>query len=76
MHSDLHSADYVLNPHFQYRVEHGTNVYKETFDGTSSVIMKIERDMDIQIKALNQLLLFRNNQRHLVHLKLKQLDLE
>ncbi|XP_019431252.1 PREDICTED: uncharacterized protein LOC109338460, partial [Lupinus angustifolius] len=60
MHSDLHSAGYFLNPQFQYGVEHGTDVYKETFDGTSSVIMKLERDMDKQFKTFNQLLLYRN----------------
>ncbi|KAF1891319.1 hypothetical protein Lal_00016950 [Lupinus albus] len=54
MHSDLHSAGYFLNPQFQYGVEHGTDVYKETFDGTSNVIMKLERSIDKQIKALNQ----------------------
>ncbi|XP_050916609.1 uncharacterized protein LOC127131733 [Lathyrus oleraceus] len=31
----------------------------ETFNGTTNVIMKIERNMDDQIKALNQLTLFR-----------------
>ncbi|XP_019416442.1 PREDICTED: uncharacterized protein LOC109327740 [Lupinus angustifolius] len=51
---------YFLNPQFQYGVEHGTDVYKKTFDETSSVIMKLERDMDKQIKAFNQLLLYRN----------------
>ncbi|KAF1874084.1 hypothetical protein Lal_00041528 [Lupinus albus] len=60
MHSDLHSTGYFLNPQFQYGVEHGTDVYKETFDGTNNVIMKLERSIDKQIKALNQLLLFRN----------------
>ncbi|KAF1883435.1 hypothetical protein Lal_00042193 [Lupinus albus] len=54
MHSDLHSIGYFLNPQFQYGVEHGTDVYKETFDGTSNVIMKLEKSIDKQIKALNQ----------------------
>ncbi|XP_050890887.1 uncharacterized protein LOC127096346 [Lathyrus oleraceus] len=61
MHSDLHSADmcYFLNPQFQYGIEHGKIVYKETFNGTTNVIMKIERNINDQIKALNQLTLFR-----------------
>ncbi|KAJ1443313.1 Zinc finger, BED-type [Sesbania bispinosa] len=59
MHSDLHSAGYFLNPQFQYGVEHGQDVYKETFEGTNNVIMKLERNMDDQIKALNQLMLFK-----------------
>ncbi|CAL5184665.1 unnamed protein product [Lathyrus oleraceus] len=59
MHYDLHSAGYFLNPQFQYGIEHGKVVYKETFNETTNVIMKIERNMDDQIKALNQLTLFR-----------------
>ncbi|KAK2416183.1 hypothetical protein QL285_038601 [Trifolium repens] len=59
MHSDLHSAGYFLNPQFQYGVEHGDDVYKETFEGTTRVIMKLERSIDDQIKALNQLTLYR-----------------
>ncbi|KAI5429081.1 hypothetical protein KIW84_033901 [Lathyrus oleraceus] len=55
MHSDLHSVGYFLNPQFQCGIEHGKVVYKETFNGTTNVIMKIERNMDAQIKALNQL---------------------
>ncbi|KAK2409733.1 hypothetical protein QL285_045143 [Trifolium repens] len=59
MHSDLHSAGYFLNPQFQYGIEHGDDVYKETFEGTTRVIMKLERSIDDQIKALNQLTLYR-----------------
>ncbi|XP_058733414.1 uncharacterized protein LOC131605031 [Vicia villosa] len=59
MHSDLHSAGYFLNPQFQYGIDHGKAVYKETFNGTKNVITKLERNMDDQIKALNQLTLFR-----------------
>ncbi|CAJ2673468.1 unnamed protein product, partial [Trifolium pratense] len=55
MHSDLHSAGYFLNPQFQYGVEHGDDVYKETFEGTARVITKLVRSIDDQIKALNQL---------------------
>ncbi|KAK2403767.1 hypothetical protein QL285_053173 [Trifolium repens] len=58
MHSDLHSAGYFLNPQFQYGIEHGDDVYKETFEGTTRVIMKLERSIDDQIKALNQLTLY------------------
>ncbi|KAK7256804.1 hypothetical protein RIF29_30304 [Crotalaria pallida] len=54
MHSDLHSAGYFLNPQFQYGVEHGVDVYRETFEGTSQVIMRLERNMENQILALNQ----------------------
>ncbi|XP_029128921.1 uncharacterized protein LOC109806898 [Cajanus cajan] len=60
MHSDLHSAGYFLNPQFQYGVEHGSDVYRETFEGTKKVIMKLERNMDDQIKALNSLVLFKD----------------
>ncbi|CAJ2663101.1 unnamed protein product [Trifolium pratense] len=59
MHSDLHSAGYFLNPQFQYGVEHGDDVYKETFEGTARVITKLVRSIDDQIKALNQLTLYR-----------------
>ncbi|XP_058756074.1 uncharacterized protein LOC131629298 [Vicia villosa] len=59
MHFNLHSAGYFLNPQFQYRIEHGIVVHKETFNGTKNVIMKLERNTDDQIKALNQLTLFR-----------------
>jgi hypothetical protein len=45
---------YFLNPQFQYGVQHGDDVYKETFEGTTRVIMKLERSIDDQIKALNQ----------------------
>ncbi|XP_058732564.1 uncharacterized protein LOC131604090 [Vicia villosa] len=59
MHSDLHFAGYFLNPRFQYGIEHGIVVYKEIFNGTKNVITKLERNIDNQIKALNQLTLFR-----------------
>ncbi|WJX33256.1 hypothetical protein P8452_21476 [Trifolium repens] len=59
MHSDLHSVGCFLNPNFQYGVEHGDAAYKETFEGTTRVIMKLERNIDDQIKALNQLTLYR-----------------
>ncbi|XP_050918635.1 uncharacterized protein LOC127136075 [Lathyrus oleraceus] len=59
MHFDLHSTSYFLNPQFQYGIERGKVVYKEIFNGTTNVIMKIEKNMDDQIKALNQLTLFR-----------------
>ena len=32
----------------------GTDFFKETFDGTRNVIIKLERNLDDQIKALNQ----------------------
>ncbi|KAL2330589.1 hypothetical protein Fmac_018170 [Flemingia macrophylla] len=60
MHSDLHSAGYFLNPQFQYGVEHGSDVYQETFEGTKNVILRLERNMDDQIKALNSLVLFKD----------------
>ncbi|XP_050895427.1 uncharacterized protein LOC127102053 [Lathyrus oleraceus] len=53
------NSRYFLNSQLQYGIEHGKVVYKETFNGTTNVIMKIERNMDDQIKALNQLTLFR-----------------
>ncbi|CAH9057624.1 unnamed protein product [Cuscuta epithymum] len=59
MHSDLHSAGYYLNPQFQYGVEHGGDVLSETFDGTTKVISRLERDVDDQIQALNQLMIFK-----------------
>ncbi|XP_020207421.1 uncharacterized protein LOC109792421, partial [Cajanus cajan] len=60
MHSDPHSAGYFLNPQFQYGVEHGSDVYRETFEGTKKVIMKLERNMDDQIKALSLLVFFKD----------------
>lgn len=45
---------YFLNPQFQYGVKHGTDVYQETFEGTNKVIMTLERDVDVQIKAFRQ----------------------
>jgi hypothetical protein len=54
MHYDFIFLGYFLNPQFQYGVEHGDDVYKETFEGTTRVIMKLERSIDDQIKALNQ----------------------
>lgn len=45
---------YFLNPQFQYGLQHGSDVYKETFDGTTKVIMRLERNMVDQIQALNQ----------------------
>ncbi|XP_058741714.1 uncharacterized protein LOC131614102 [Vicia villosa] len=59
MHFDLHFGGYFFNPQFQYGIEHGKAIYKETFNGTKNVIMKVERNMDDQIKDLNQLTLFR-----------------
>jgi hypothetical protein len=54
MHYDYIFLGYFLNPKFQYEVEHGDAAYKETFEGTTRVIMKLERNIDDQIKALNQ----------------------
>nr|KYP76054.1 hypothetical protein KK1_020275 [Cajanus cajan] len=56
----IRSQRYFLNPQFQYGVEHGSDVYRETFEGTKKVIMKLERNMDDQIKALNSLVLFKD----------------
>lgn len=60
MHCDLHSAGYFLNPQFEFGVVHGSDVAKETLDGTTKVINKLEPDIDNQIRAINQLLLFRD----------------
>ena len=45
---------YFLNPHFQFGLEHGEDVAKETFDETTKVILSLEHNIDIQIKAINQ----------------------
>ena len=45
---------YFLNPHFQFNLEHGEDMAKETFDGTTKVISRLEPNIDIQIKAINQ----------------------
>ena len=52
----IHSifVGYFLNPQFQYGVEHGADVYKETFEETSKVIVKLKRNIDDQIRTLNQ----------------------
>ncbi|KAK2376621.1 hypothetical protein QL285_077390 [Trifolium repens] len=60
MHSDLHSAGYFLNPQFQFGLVHGRDVARETLDGTTKVIRKLEPDINIQVRANNQLLLFRD----------------
>ncbi|MFQ6619832.1 hypothetical protein Gotur_000856 [Gossypium turneri] len=60
MHSDLHSADYFLNPQFQFRVEHSENVLIETLEGTISIIERLEPSLDTQVRMVNQLLLFRD----------------
>ncbi|XP_058771877.1 uncharacterized protein LOC131645218 [Vicia villosa] len=57
--NDIIDKRYFFNPQFQYGIEHGKAVYKETFNGTKNVIMKLERNMEDQIKALNQLTLFK-----------------
>ncbi|XP_045809898.1 uncharacterized protein LOC123904258 [Trifolium pratense] len=62
MHSDLHAAGYFLNPQFQFGVVHGRDVARETLDGTTKVIRKLEPNINIQIRANNQLLLFRDKQ--------------
>ncbi|KAF7801637.1 WEB family protein [Senna tora] len=54
LHYDLHSAGYFLNPQFQYGLEHGRDVYRETMDETTKVINKLKRDMENQIRAINQ----------------------
>ncbi|XP_050899466.1 uncharacterized protein LOC127106211 [Lathyrus oleraceus] len=43
MHSDLHSAGYFLNPQFQYGIEHGKVVYRETFNGTTNLTLFREK---------------------------------
>ncbi|WJX30024.1 hypothetical protein P8452_18606 [Trifolium repens] len=62
MHSDLHSACYFLNPQFQYGLDHGRDVARETLDETTKVISKLETNIYIQIRANNQLLLFWDKQ--------------
>ena len=44
---------YFLNPHFQFGLEH-KDVTKETLDGTTNLISKLELDIDIQVKVINQ----------------------
>ncbi|GAU27437.1 hypothetical protein TSUD_161230 [Trifolium subterraneum] len=53
---------YFLNPQFQFGIVHGRHVARETMDGTTKVIRKLEPNINIQIKANNQLLLFRDKQ--------------
>ncbi|WJX28175.1 hypothetical protein P8452_16927 [Trifolium repens] len=53
---------YFLNPQFQYGVNHGRDVARETLDGTTKVISRLEPNIYIQIRANNQLLLFRDKQ--------------
>jgi hypothetical protein len=43
MHYDYIFLGYFLNPQFQYGVEHEYAAYKETFEGTTRVIMKIRK---------------------------------
>ena len=45
---------YFLNPRFQFSLEHGEDVAKETLDGTTKAISRLEPDIDVQIRAINQ----------------------
>jgi hypothetical protein len=45
---------YFLNPQFQYGLDHGRDVARETLDGTTKVISKLETNIYIQIRANNQ----------------------
>ena len=38
---------YFLNPHFQFSMEHGKNMAKETFDRTTKVISRLEPNINI-----------------------------
>ncbi|WJX82838.1 hypothetical protein P8452_65553 [Trifolium repens] len=56
----LNEECYFLNPQFQFGLVHGRDVARETLDGTTKVIRKLEPDINIQVRANNQLLLFRD----------------
>ncbi|XP_056689155.1 uncharacterized protein [Spinacia oleracea] len=59
LHTDLHSAGCFLNPEYMYGATHiGTD--RELLKGVRSVILRIERDPDAQIKALQQIYWYRD----------------
>ncbi|XP_028060037.1 uncharacterized protein LOC114263653 [Camellia sinensis] len=62
LHQDLHAAGYFLNPQFQYGVTSSNEMIREVMDGLKKVITRLEPNMDAQVKATNQLLLFRDKQ--------------
>ncbi|XP_031386376.1 uncharacterized protein LOC116199913 isoform X2 [Punica granatum] len=51
---------YFLNPQFRYGEFPSDEVEKEVMDGMKNVISRLEIDVDSQIAALNQLLIFRD----------------
>ncbi|XP_028051855.1 uncharacterized protein LOC114256405 isoform X1 [Camellia sinensis] len=53
---------YFLNPQFQYGVTSSNEMIREVMDGLKKVITRLEPNMDAQVKATNQLLLFRDKQ--------------
>ncbi|XP_057970336.1 uncharacterized protein LOC131159441 [Malania oleifera] len=62
LHQDLHAAGYFLNPQFLYGAPPSPEVAREVMDGVKKVITKLVPDIDTQIRAINQLLLYRDRQ--------------
>ncbi|KAL7200287.1 hypothetical protein ACSBR1_032251 [Camellia fascicularis] len=60
LHQDLYAAGYFLNPQFQYGVTSSKEMIREVMDGLKKLITRLEPNMDAQVKATNQLLLFRD----------------
>ncbi|XP_051133269.1 uncharacterized protein LOC127252924 [Andrographis paniculata] len=59
LHQDLHAAAYFLNPGLQYS---GTCEFdsSEVRKGVKEVIKRLEPDLDIQVKAMNEINIFVN----------------
>jgi hypothetical protein len=61
LHSDMHSAGFVLEPEFQ-SIEYGQDQNAEVMQGFLNILKKLVPDADDQAKALQQLAQFRNQE--------------
>lgn len=61
LHSDMHSAGYVLDPEYQ-SPDNGQHTNVEVMNGFHNIVEKLLPDVDEQVKAIEQLAKYRNGE--------------
>jgi hypothetical protein len=61
LHSDLHSAGYVLDPEYQ-SPDNGQHTNVEVMNGFHNIVEKLLLDVEEQVKAIEQLARYRNGE--------------
>jgi len=61
LHSDMHATGYVLDPEYQ-SLDNGQHSNVEVMRGFHNIVEKLLRDVEDQVKAIEQLAKYRNSE--------------